>query len=303
MKEYDVIIVGGGVTGASTARDCAIRGLSTLLIERGDICDGASGRNHGLLHSGARYAVTDMEGARECIQENLILKRIARNCIDSVGGLFITLPEDGTDYRDNFISRCNEAGIETRLLSANEALELEPSLNPRLVSAVQVPDASVDPFHLTDVNIIDALRHGAQVLKFHRVTEFIVENGRVAGVKTEVRGVPAPREFRARMVVLAAGIWTAELAASVGIKINMLPSKGSLIIFGHRVSRMVVNRCRKPSNADILVPGGVVSVLGTTSDRVPMEEVDSICATPDEVDLLVREGAMLVPSLANTRVI
>ena len=77
QKEYDVIIIGGGITGAATLRDCALRGLSCLLVERGDICDGASGRNHGLLHSGARYAVTDREGAEECIRENRILRRIA----------------------------------------------------------------------------------------------------------------------------------------------------------------------------------------------------------------------------------
>ena len=59
MKEFDVIVVGGGITGAGTARDCALRGLSVLLIERDDIATGATGRNHGLLHSGARYADTN----------------------------------------------------------------------------------------------------------------------------------------------------------------------------------------------------------------------------------------------------
>ena len=72
MKEFDVIIIGGGITGAGTARDCALRGLRTLLIERDDIACGASGRNHGLLHSGARYAVNDPESATECIKENKI---------------------------------------------------------------------------------------------------------------------------------------------------------------------------------------------------------------------------------------
>ena len=62
-NEYDVIVVGGGITGAGTARDCAMRGLKVLLIERHDIATGATGRNHGLLHSGARYAVTDQESA------------------------------------------------------------------------------------------------------------------------------------------------------------------------------------------------------------------------------------------------
>lgn len=74
-NEYDVIVIGGGATGAGTARDCALRGLRVLLLERFDFASGATGRNHGLLHSGARYAVTDKESASECIKENMILRR------------------------------------------------------------------------------------------------------------------------------------------------------------------------------------------------------------------------------------
>lgn len=102
-KHYDVIIIGGGATGAGTARDCALRGLSVLLIERYDFTAGATGRNHGLLHSGARYAVNDHESAVECIKENRILRNIARHCIEDTGGLFISLPEDDPAYRDTFI--------------------------------------------------------------------------------------------------------------------------------------------------------------------------------------------------------
>ena len=69
-KQFDVIIIGGGATGAGVARDCSLRGICALLLERGDIATGATGRNHGLLHSGARYAVTDRESAEECIKEN-----------------------------------------------------------------------------------------------------------------------------------------------------------------------------------------------------------------------------------------
>lgn len=81
-SHYDVIIIGGGITGAGTARDCAMRGLSVLLVERYDFTNGATGRNHGLLHSGARYAVTDSESASECIKENMTLRKIARHCVD-----------------------------------------------------------------------------------------------------------------------------------------------------------------------------------------------------------------------------
>ena len=296
-KEYDVIIIGGGITGAATARDCALRGLKTLLVERGDLCDGASGRNHGLLHSGARYAVTDPEGARECISENMILRRIASSCIDPTGGLFITLPEDSLEYQEKFIKACRDCGIDAEAISPEEAMKMEPAVNPALIGAVKVPDASVDPFRLTDANILDAVRHGADVIKFREVTSLVKENGDVKGVRL------GDTTIRSRQVIIAAGIWSARIAEMGGAHIDMMPSKGSLLIFGHRLTRMVINRCRKPGNADILVPGDVVSVLGTTSDKVPFEDCEDMRATADEVSLLLKEGINLVPELSTTRII
>ena len=102
-REFDVIIIGGGITGAGTQRDCAMRGLRTLLIERSDIATGATGRNHGMLHSGARYAVSDPESAAECIRENRILRQIAAHCIEETDGLFVTLPEDDPQDRKSVV--------------------------------------------------------------------------------------------------------------------------------------------------------------------------------------------------------
>ena len=84
---------------------------------------------------------------------------------------------------------------------------------------------------------------------------------------------------------------------------NMLPSKGALLIFGHRVNHMVLNRCRKPADADILVPGDTICLIGTTSSKVPFDEVDDMLVTPQEVDLLLQEGEKLAPVLAQTRIL
>ena len=172
-RECDVIIIGGGATGAGIARDCALRGLQVTLLERHDIATGATGRNHGLLHSGARYAVTDSESARECITENRILRRIARHCVEPTGGLFITLPEDDLAWQRTFINACQQAGIETRPLSPAEALRLEPTVNPTLLGAVQVPDGTIDPFRLTAANMLDAREHGATILTGCEMTGLI----------------------------------------------------------------------------------------------------------------------------------
>ena len=120
-NEYDVIIIGGGATGAGTARDCALRGLKVLLVERNDYSTGATGRNHGLMHSGARYAVTDGESASECISENMILRRIARHCVEETDGLFITLPEDDLGYQRTFVDACERAGIRADVIDPAEA--------------------------------------------------------------------------------------------------------------------------------------------------------------------------------------
>ena len=304
MNNYDVIIIGGGITGAGTARDCALRGLKTLLVERYDIADGASGRNHGLLHSGARYAVNDPESAAECIKENMIIRRIAPHCVEENGGLFITLPEDSLEYQAKFVECCRAAGIEAEPISPEEALKLEPSVNPALIGAVKVPDASVDPFRLTMVNVLDAKLHGADILTYHEVTSFIKEDGRVVGVRMiDHCGGDAEVEVRGKLVVNAAGIWGQQIAQMAGATVTMFPAKGALLIFGHRVNNLVINRCRKPANADILVPGDVVCVIGTTSDKVPFEQCDDMKVTPEEVALLLEEGAKLAPSLATTRVI
>ena len=302
-QEYDAIIIGGGITGAGVARDCSLRGLKVLLVEKQDFTNGATGRNHGLLHSGARYAVNDAESASECIKENMILRKIARHCVDETDGLFITLPEDDLSYQKTFVESCEKAGIRAEIIDPEEAKRLEPSVNPALTGAVRVPDASIDPFHLTTANIIDARRHGATILNYHEVTDLIVENGVVKGVTLRNNHTGETSEAYARITINAAGIWGHLVAKRAGITINMFPAKGTLLIFGHRVNNMVINRCRKPANADILVPDDVVCVIGTTSDRVPFDTIDDLKVTPDEVDLLIREGEKLAPALSTTRIL
>jgi glycerol-3-phosphate dehydrogenase len=302
-NEFDVIIVGGGITGAGTARDCALRGLKVLLIERHDIATGATGRNHGLLHSGARYAVTDKDSASECIKENMILKKIARHCVDDTSGFFITLPEDDLDYQAKFVKACQESGINAEIVDPKEAIRQEPSINPSIIGAVRVPDGSVDPFRLCLSNIVDAKAHGTTVLLYSEVVDFIKEADTIKGVKVIDHVTGQTSEYYAPLTVNAAGIWGHHIAELAGVTIGMFPAKGALLIFAHRVNSIVINRCRKPANADILVPGDTVCVIGTTSTHVPFEECDDMHVTPDEVDLLLSEGAKLAPVLASTRIL
>lgn len=302
-KHYDVIIIGGGITGAGTARDCAMRGMKVLLVEKDDLTNGATGRNHGLLHSGARYAVTDQSSATECIKENMILRKVARHCVEETDGLFITLPEDDLAYQATFVESCQKAGINAEIIDPEEARHIEPAVNPELIGAVRIPDASIDPFRLTAANILDARNHGADILTYHEVTNLIVKQDKVVGVTLRNNLTGDVYDIHSSLTINAAGIWGHLVAKRAGITVNMFPAKGTLLIFGHRVNNMVINRCRKPANADILVPDDTVCVIGTTSDRVPFDTIDNLKVTNAEVDLLIREGEKLAPSLATTRVL
>ena len=208
--EFDVIVIGGGATGAGTARDCAMRGLRVLLLERFDYTNGATGRNHGLLHSGARYAVNDGESAAECIRENRILRRIASHCVEENGGLFISLPEDDLSYQDKFVESCRKAGIEAEAIDPKEAIRLEPSVNPSLTGAVKVPDGSIDPFRLTIANILDARAHGAVTLTYQengeypkKPTQILISNPNIAYVVCPAIGRAAISEIYALYALAA----------------------------------------------------------------------------------------------------
>jgi len=299
--ETQVLIIGGGITGVGLARDLALRGVQSVLVERRDINAGASGANHGLLHSGARYVRSDPAAAVECREESALLKRLAPHCIEDTGGLFVAVEGDDETYAAEFPAFCERSGIACTPIRPAEARELEPVLSERLIAAYQVEDASVDPFHLSLDNISEALELGSRVMLHTRVVGFDLENGRIRRARL-VRGESGEEvSIEAEQVVNAAGAWAKDVAALAGVEVDLLYSKGSLLITDQRLTRKVINRLRPASDADILVPGGTVSILGTTSIR--MDTLDRIVPTVAECDSIINTASAMVPSLETTRYI
>ena len=148
MLETTVVVIGGGATGIGTLRDLCMRGVPAILLEQGGLAHGTSSRFHGLLHSGGRYAVSDTESARECIEENMIVRRIGRQCVEETEGFFALTPQDDPAYVDRWVEACGQAGIEAAELSVEEALRLEPNLSPKISRVFRVPDSCVDGFRL-----------------------------------------------------------------------------------------------------------------------------------------------------------
>ena len=297
----EVLIVGGGAIGVGISRDLSLRGIPCLLVEKGDFTSGASGRNHGLFHSGARYAVSDPEAARECIAENKILRRIAPHCIEETDGLFISLREDGLDFRDQFLRACERADIPASLLPCDEALTLEPELNPDLLSSVKVPDGAIDPFALVLENAREAEEHGAKFLLHTEITSLILDRDLVKRAMATDLINGEEYSIDASYIINATGAWANQFLKLIGLHINMALSKGSMLITNQRLTQRVINRCRPPSDADILVPNHTVSILGTTS--VHSGEVDDFEVSFPEVSLLIDEVSKMIPAIKEARFI
>ena len=299
--ETQVLIIGGGVTGAGLARDLALRGIDCILAEQRDLNAGASGANHGLLHSGARYLASDPGAAAECRAENALLKRLAPHCIEDTGGLFVAVAGDPEDYIADFPSRCERSGIAAEALDPAAARELEPGLSDRVIAAYAVADATIDPFMLTFDNLAQARALGARVLRFTRVSGFELAGAAIRSVSLNDETTGGRFQVRAQLVINAAGAWAGRIAALAGIHLNMLYSKGSLLVTQARLNQRVLNRLRPATDADILVPGGTVSILGTTSVRIP--DPDDLRPEVDEIDRIIEEGAVMVPELKTIRYI
>ncbi|MBW1782582.1 MAG: anaerobic glycerol-3-phosphate dehydrogenase subunit A [Deltaproteobacteria bacterium] len=295
------LIIGGGATGTGLARDLALRGVPSLVVEKGDINAGASGRNHGLLHSGARYVATDPGAARECHQENQILKKVAPQCIEDTGGLFVAVEGDDETYAADFPHLCQRCGIPCQSLSPKEARDREPTLSSKVIAAYLVDDAAIDPFKLSLENIAHAQKLGATLLCHTKVVGFEKENHRIKAVHLINVNTGKEAVVESEQVINAAGAWASEVASLGGCNIGMLYSKGTLLVTAHRVTGYVVNRLRAPGDGDILVPGGTVSILGTSSIRIDSPE--QMSPTVEEVDLMVEEGSKMIPALKGVRYI
>jgi len=295
--ETTVLVVGGGATGVGIARDLALRGVDVTLSERGGLSSGTTGRSHGLLHSGARYAESDRVGAEECIEENEIIRSIAGECIRDEGGLFLQLSEDDPEYFDEKRTACEEIGIETEELDPETVRETVPGITDDLERAMHVPDASIYPSRLVAANAADAEAHGATIHPHGPVEELRVSDGSIteASLGGDVDTTVEPTH-----VVNAGGAWAGKIAELAGVEVGMAPARGVMISVEYDQLDPVLNRCRDPDDGDIIVPHDDEAVLGTTS--VPVSDPDEYEKAEWEVEKSIEECAEMLPTVADAPV-
>ena len=172
----EILVIGGGATGTGILRDLAMRGFKTILVERRDLTHGTTGRFHGLLHSGGRYVVKDPEAARECIEENRILRKIMPHCIEDTGGYFVLTPGDDPAISNVSHMAVVKPGFTLKQIPIRQMLTREPHLNPEISHCFYVPDGAADGFAAAHANVASAIEYGAQVFTYHEVSQLLTEN-------------------------------------------------------------------------------------------------------------------------------
>jgi glycerol-3-phosphate dehydrogenase len=300
MSKPHAIIIGAGFTGVATAHDLALRGFDVTVLELGDLCNGTSGRTHGLLHSGGRYAVKDPESAIECIEENTILRRIVPEVIEPNGGLFIALNESDLNYAEDFIGGCLTCHIPVEQISVQKALEMEPNINPKLLAAYLIPDGTFDPLRLALAFAATAKSNGAKFRTYTQVEGLLLDGkGNVTGVRVLDRAARQTQEIRGDMVINATGAWAGRITAMAGTQVPVIPTPGVMVAFDQRLVQRAINRLNSPGDGDIVLPQRRMVVVGTTSFEV--DNLDYVPVVKDHVRQMLADGAELVPGIRNAR--
>jgi glycerol-3-phosphate dehydrogenase len=296
----NALIIGAGFTGCALAHDLTLRGFQVTVIERGEIASGTSGRTHGLLHSGGRYCVNDRESAIECIQENIILRRIAKQCIEYNEGFFVALNEEDLAYSPRFLAGAEACGIPVEEIPQREALRLEPNLNPQALAVYTVPDGVFDPLRLALAFAATARWNGAIFKTYHEATRLIIDgSGTCVGIEALDRPSDRKINFHADIVVNCTGAWAGHILQGTSATVEVTPTPGIMVAFDRRLINRALNRLIEPGDGDILIPQRRMVVIGTTSYETG--NVDYIPIEDQQVEQMCRDACALVPAVAQTR--
>lgn len=292
-----VVVIGAGSTGAAIAHDLALRGLRVTLLDRFGPASGTTGHNQAQLHSGARYAVNDPHSARECAEENLILRKLMPNVLELNDGLFVALNEEELSYREMFLEGCAQCNIPTEEISPDRALKFEPGLNPNILCAIRIPDGVFDPYRFTLSFIAAARKNGATFLPF---TETVAIDSRNGKVRVHRKVNDDIIEISCDAIINAAGPWAPRVSEMAGVTLSVEPSAGVMVTLSKRLCNMVINLLAPPADGDIIVPQRNTTMLGTTSWTV--NDPDNIPIPQDHINQLLELADWMIPGASRVPV-
>lgn len=308
-RRLDLLVVGGGITGAGIAREAALRGLSVAVVDRGDFGSGTSSRSSRLIHGGLRYLEhRQWSLVRESLAERAILLRMAPHLVRPLSFLFPVYATDrvsrwkldlGLTVYDLLARRGNVR--RHRALSKRAVLEAEPLLRDRgLAGGALYWDAQCDDARLTLATLRSAAGHGSLVANYMCVTAFEVEGGRVTGATVEDRLTGVQGTIHARVVVNAAGPWADQIRRleEPGQPPLLAPTRGAHVMVPRsRIGHQHAITFLSPIDGRVMfvLPWGDRSYIGTT-DTDSTDSPDHVAASEADMLYLLRSANAIFPN-------
>ncbi len=298
-ETFDVLVVGGGVTGCGVALDAASRGLSVALLEKRDFASGTSSRSSKLIHGGLRYLENlDIELVREALHERrLLVEKIAPHLVHPTAFLF-PLKHRAWDrfymgsglFLYDALAGLHPAVPHHRHLTRRSCLEAVPSLrSDSLTGGIRYFDAQVDDARFSLVLARTAAAYGALCVSGVGVVDFVHERTRIAGVRAQDLESGGELEVHASTVINATGVWTTEMERLAGVTDPMIvrPSKGvHLVVAKDRIDSQYALILRTEKSVLFVLPWKDRWIIGTT-DTDWNYGLDSPAATRSDIEYLL----------------
>ena len=276
-EEFDLVVIGGGITGGGIALDAASRGLKVVLLEKGDFASGTSSKSTKLIHGGLRYLKQfDFWLVKEVGSERAIVHKLAPHLV-LPEKMLLPLIENGS-YGKWLTSiglkvydiLAQVSGDDKRkMLEKKEAMKLEPLLPKKILNgAGYYAEYRTDDARLTIENIKTSLLFGAQALNYAKVNDFLYDNEKVAGVKVTDETTGKEFTIKSKYVISAAGPWVDELRSlnnsKKGKQLHL--TKGVHLVFPYE--KLPVKQSVYFDIPDgrmmFAIPRGKVTYVGTT---------------------------------------
>lgn len=319
--DFDLIVIGGGCNGTGIARDAAMRGIRTLLVEKNDWGSGTTGASSRMIHGGARYLLFDRQTtALSCLDSGYIQK-IAPHLLFRIPFLLPYLKTKHGGWLRRvfknsvypFLMESYMRGYDTYQplkngkphthLNRDEALSLEPRLHPDTLGAITMDEWGIDPFRLCLLNALSASQHQATVCNHTEVIDLVrTSYGEVRGVWVRDKITQEKKCHTARYVLNATGIWSPQIAEKASAKIHLRPAKGTHIVLDRRISNWGIATNAIDGRQIFFFPDQNTTLIGTTDDDF-YGDPDTHTPTQDEIAYLLQGAARVFPSIRQTRMI
>lgn len=292
----DVIIVGGGIVGCTTAYNLVRRGAKVVLVEKDDIAQEASGRNRGNVRIQLRHRL-ELPIALEALE---LWRRADEELGASVefrttGNLLVTYHDSIAEGFAAEAERHRQRGLDAHVVGRNELRSFVPGISPDIVQGfLTTEDGHVNPLKATWAYASAARRHGADIRVGTRATGILIEGGKVRGVATEKGAIAAP------IVLNACGVRAPELMAPLGFELPITPAKHQILVTARLplVTRPYL-RCAGPRVSFGQTSDGTLLLGMGPAQSVGFDETLSRA----HIGNIMRETIRLVPSLAEARVV